>query len=258
MKAQAPRFNFAPFRQKRSGVALAQGAIALSALALCAISGPANAQVRTHGEGGGHYSVSVMSWRDIPFRTVVRQQYDYSCGSAAVATLLRFHYETPIGEGEVFESMFERGDQERIRRVGFSMLDMRTFLESRGFASDGLRLSLDRLATLNVPAIALITHNNYRHFVVVKGVSATHVLVGDPTFGLQTYTRADFEAVWNGVVLAIRQSEAGAPAPGYNREEEWRPWVTAPLDAAQGPVSPADLMLSVRELYQITPLTPDH
>lgn len=206
-----------------------------------------------HGEGGGHFTVNVMSWRDIPFRTVVRQQYDYSCGSAAVATLLRYHYGLSVGEAEVFQSMFDRGDQARIREVGFSMLDMRTYLESRGYGADGLRLSLDRLATLNTPAIALITHNNYRHFVVVKGVSATHVLVGDPTFGLQTYTRADFEAVWNGVVLAVRRPPEGAAAPGYNRAEEWRPWAVAPLEEARGPVSPTDLLLGMGELYQITP-----
>jgi predicted double-glycine peptidase len=223
--------------------------------AMCALSAPASAQVRTHGEGGGSYNVAVMSWRDIPFRTVVRQQYDYSCGSAAVATLLRFHYGLPVGEGEVFQSMFDRGDQARIREVGFSMLDMRTYLETRGYTADGLRLSLDRLAGLNVPAIALISHENYRHFVVVKGVSADHVLVGDPTFGLQTYTRAEFEEVWNGVVLAIRRMPEGAEAPGYNRAEEWRPWATARLDSAQGPVSPGDLLLNMRELYQIAPAT---
>jgi predicted double-glycine peptidase len=218
-----------------------------------ALAAPSAAQVRTHGEGGGSFNISVMSWRDIPFRTVVRQQYDYSCGSAAVATLLRYHYGVSVGEAEVFQSMFERGDQARIRQVGFSMLDMRTYLESRGYGADGLRLSLDRLATLNTPAIALITHNNYRHFVVVKGVSADRVLVGDPTFGLQTYSRAEFEAVWNGVVLAIRRPPQGAPAPAYNRAEEWRPWAVAPVDNATGPVSPTDLMLGMRELYQITP-----
>ncbi len=241
--------TYAPSHAMWGGAALVFGAALL-------LASPARAQVRTHGEGGGSYTVSVMSWRDIPFRTVVRQQYDYSCGSAAVATLLRFHYNFAVNEGEVFTSMFDRGDQARIREVGFSMLDMRTYLEQRGFAADGLRLSLDRLATLNVPAIALITHNNYRHFVVVKGVSATHVLVGDPTFGLQTYTRADFEAVWNGVVLAIRQTPGSTAAPAFNRDEEWQPWSRAPLGDAQGPVSPASLFLSTRELYQVTPLTP--
>lgn len=241
----------APFRFKRSGVLLAAVCAAWAASA-----NPADAQVRTHGEAGGSFTISVTSWRDIPFRTVVRQQYDYSCGSAAVATLLRFHYGLAVSEGEVFEHMFARGDQERIRAVGFSMLDMRAYLETRGFRADGLRLPLDRLATLGVPAIALITHNNYRHFVVIKGVDADRVLVGDPTFGLQIYTREEFQEVWNGVVLAVRQAPEGWPEPAYNRAAEWRPWAVAPLGDVRGPVSPSDLTREFRELYQITPYTP--
>lgn len=243
--------SFAPLRFLRSGVVFA---LAIAAWGL--IHSSSSAQVRTHGEGGGHFNVAVMSWRDIPFRTVVRQQYDYSCGSAALATLLRYHYGLNVGEAEVFQAMFDHGDQARIRQVGFSMLDMRSYLETRGYGADGLRLSLDRLAELDIPVIALITHDSYRHFVVVKGVSGDRVLVGDPTFGLQTYTRAEFEAVWNGVVLAIRRPPQGAEAPAYNRAEEWRPWTAPPLEAAEGPVSPTDLMLGMRELYQITPLTP--
>jgi len=240
----------APSRFVRGGVALCATFVALG------LATPADAQVRTHGEGGGNYNVQVVSWRDIPFRTVVRQQYDYSCGSAAVATLMRFHYGLEINESEVFQSMYARGDQARIRSVGFSMLDMRSYLESRGFRADGLRLTLDRLATLNTPTIALISHDGYRHFVVVKGISADRVLVGDPTFGLQSYTRAEFAAIWNGVVLAIRQTPANWPAAAYNRAEEWRPWSRAPLTAAQQPISAIDLTLGFRELYQITPITP--
>lgn len=237
-------------RLKRGGVlfALAFGAW-LSAAA------PSAAQVRTHGEAGGSFTVSVTSWRDIPFRTVVRQQYDYSCGSAAVATLLLHHYGLDVREAQVFQSMYARGDQERIQRVGFSMLDMRGYLERIGFQADGLRLSLDRLAGLNVPAIALITHDNYRHFVVIKGISADHVLVGDPTFGLQTYTRAEFEAVWNGVVLAVRRAPEQASAPVYNQQSEWRPWAIAPIDEAPQAVSPSDLLRHMPELYQISPIT---
>jgi len=243
--------------QLGSPLRFARGGAAFAALALMALATPAHAQVRTHGEFGGSYTIGVTSWRDIPFRTVVRQQYDYSCGSAAVATLLRFHYGLRVGEGEIFQSMYERGDQARIRAVGFSMLDMRSYLEQRGFQADGLRLSLDRLAELQIPAIALITHNNYRHFVVVKGISADRVLVGDPTFGLQTYTREEFTEIWNGVVLAVRRPPAGWPAPAYNRAEEWRPWAVAPLEAVQNPRTPVELTLGFGELYQLTPLTPE-
>ncbi len=243
-------FLSAPSRFVRGGVALC------AAFAAMCLATPADAQVRTHGEGGGSFNLQVVSWRDIPFRTVVRQQYDYSCGSAAVATMMRFHYGLDINESEVFQSMYARGDQARIRSVGFSMLDMRSYLESRGFRADGLRLTLDRLATLNTPTIALISHDGYRHFVVVKGISADRVLVGDPTFGIQTYTRAEFAEVWNGVVLAIRQTPPNWPAATYNNAAEWRPWSRAPLNMAQQPISATDLTLGFRELYQITPITP--
>lgn len=249
MRAFARRTCLAPHRLWRGGVLLA-----VSAAALISSASPAAAQVRTHGEGGGSFTLSVMSWRDIPFRSTVRQQFDYSCGSAAVATLLVHHYGLQVTEAEVFESMFERGDQERIRRVGFSMLDMRGYLERRGFQADGLRLSLERLAALNTPAIALITHDNYRHFVVIKGISETEVLVGDPTFGLQTYTRAEFEAVWNGVVLAVRRAPEGVGTPSYNDAEEWRPWAVAPLEEAHRPISPSDLYRHMPEIYQISPM----
>jgi predicted double-glycine peptidase len=216
---------------------------------------PAQAQVRFHGEAGGSYTVQVTSWRDIPFRTVVRQQYDYSCGSAALATLLHFHYGVPVSEAEVFRAMYSVGDQARIREVGFSMLDMKSFLEQRGFRADGLRLSLDRLAALNLPAIALISRADYRHFVVVKGIQGDRVLVGDPTFGIQTYSRAEFQQMWNGVVLAVRHAPADADAPSFNRAEEWRPWAVAPIsDVRGGPVSPSDLLRELPEIYQISPV----
>ncbi|HWA00770.1 MAG TPA: C39 family peptidase [Caulobacterales bacterium] len=221
------------------------------ALVCLAFTSPAAAQVRTHGEGGGSYTINVISWRDIPFRTTVRQQYDYSCGSAALATLLRYHYGIAVNEARIFQAMYEVGDQARIRQVGFSMLDMKRYLEGQGFSADGLRLSLDRLDALGVPAVALITHQNYRHFVVIKGVRGGRVLVGDPTFGLQTYARADFEALWNGVVLAIRRSPPGTQAPAFNRDEEWRPWAKAPMDVATGPVSPSELLRGLPELYQL-------
>ena len=102
-----------------------------AAVAAGAYSRPALAQVSFHGEGAGA-SVKVTSWRDIPFRTVVRQQYDFSCGSAAVATLLTYQYGRKVSEAEVFKAMYAVGDQEKIQKVGFSMLDMKRYLDEHG------------------------------------------------------------------------------------------------------------------------------
>ena len=57
------------------------------------------------------------------------------------------------------------------------------------------------------------------------------------------------------MVLAVRRAPEGVDAPRYNEADEWRPWSVAPLDEAQGPVSPSDLYRNMPEVYQISPVT---
>ena len=84
---------------------------------------PAGAEV-SPSTGPARARLNVVSYRDIPFRTVVRQRYDFSCGSAALATLLRYHYNRDVGEEQVFRAMYAAGDPCVIQPVGFSLLDM--------------------------------------------------------------------------------------------------------------------------------------
>lgn len=221
----------------------------LGALALTAAA-PAFAQVHIGAEMGGPVEIRVTSYRDIPFRTVVRQQHDYSCGSAAVATLLTYHYGAPRTEAEVFEAMYAVGDKQRIEAQGFSLLEMKLYLDGQGYASDGFRLSYDALARLNTPSIAMINTGNYRHFVVVKGVADTHILVGDPTLGLRTYKRADFEKIWNGVAFLIRER---SDETRYNDPNEWRPYAPTPWSATMAAVRLASAS-EIDPLYQIAPI----
>src|SRR5581483_8610397 len=173
----------------------------ISILPLSANAASSTAQVRA--SDSVEYNVNVTTWRDIPFRSVVRQQYDFSCGSAAVATLLSYQFHRPTSEQDVFKVMWNAGDQQLIRKVGFSMFDMKSYLSSLGYDADGYRLSLDRLAELKTPAIALIQIGRYKHFVVIKGVHADRVLVGDPALGLLTIDRSKFQSIWNGLVFVI-------------------------------------------------------
>jgi predicted double-glycine peptidase len=127
------------------------------------------------------------------FRRTWHQQYDFSCGSAALATLLTFQYDHPIDETTVFKAMFSAGDQAQIRSKGFSLLDMKRFLEANGYQADGVRAPLDKVAQVGIPAIALISDHGYRDFVVVKGVDKRHVVIGDPALGTRILERSDFE-----------------------------------------------------------------
>jgi uncharacterized protein len=211
-------------------------------------------------DGTASYSLQVMSYRDIPFRTVVRQQYDYSCGSAALATLLRYHYgQQQIGEAEIFKAMYEAGDQAKIQMAGFSLLDMKQYLNRAGYEADGYRMSMDELAKSDNPAIAVITVGPYRHFVVVKGMDNNMVLVGDPALGLKKYPRADFEKMWNNnIIFMIHGGKATKGA--FNRAEEWRPFNPAPIAQivdTQTLFRVTTQLPTIFQVQQLTPLVPD-
>jgi hypothetical protein len=192
---------------------------------------PAEAGGLTGSAGAARFSVDVTSMREARFHQTVRQQYDFSCGSAAVATLLSYHYDEPTDEKTVFDSMWRSGDPELIESQGFSMLDMKRVLEARGYQADGFRVPLDRLAEAGIPGIVLINLRGYLHFVVVKDVTATEVLVGDPAVGLSRYDRDTFEAMWNGIVFVItsHMEVARANQPG---DRDWRLKPPAPIGAA--------------------------
>jgi predicted double-glycine peptidase len=223
--------------------------LALGLFAGGLLTSPATAQISLV-EGGSAFSMKVTSMRDIPFRTVVRQQYDYSCGSAALATLLRYHYGVPIGEAEIFKAMYDAGDQEKIREVGFSLLDMKRYLEARGLKADGYRATLAQLEAAKAPALSVISIGTYRHFVVIKGVRDGQVLVGDPSLGLKTYSAAEFSKMWNGVIFAVHGRSDLKVA--YNQDEEWRPWAVAPLGQPMSEGSLSAFTRSLPPIYQIT------
>lgn len=171
--------------------------------------------------GGGHYRLqSGHSLLDRRFRSVIKQQYDYSCGSAALATMLTYHYGHPVDEASVLEAMYEVGNQAKIQKEGFSLLDMKTYLESIGYHAEGYRESLDKLSRVGIPAIVLLNKKGYMHFVVVKGVTKDKVSVGDPTLGLRIYDRSDFEKMWNGILFVILDHKQIANV-SFNTKDNW-------------------------------------
>lgn len=177
---------------------------------------------------GGVFGVPVTSMRELRTSRVVMQQYDFSCGAAAVATLLSFHYSNPTPERAVFKTMFDQGDQAVIRERGFSMLDMKGYFERLGYHADGFRLKLDRLQAIGVPAITLVDINGYKHFVVVKGMDDGRVLVGDPAFGTSVMERDYFASIWSGTILAIRDKPQEARKQ-FNQQVDWKVRPRAPI-----------------------------
>jgi predicted double-glycine peptidase len=202
----------------------------------------------------GNYGLKLTSFADLKFSTVIRQRYDYSCGSAALATLLHYHYRLPVDEAAVFKAMFDVGDKANIEKVGFSLLDMKKYLASIGYQADGYRLGLDELGKVGIPAIALIQIGTYKHFVVIKGVAGDHVLVGDSALGLRVLSADDFRQAWNGIAFLVHDTPMGVTSPLFNDADEWKMWTDAnPLSAAVLVPALAPFLASLRVIYQIEP-----
>jgi predicted double-glycine peptidase len=201
--------------------------LAAAATMLCAVQQAVAIDVPAIG--GSRFTVPVASIKQIRFQTTLRQQYDFSCGSAAVATLLTHHYARAVSEAFVFEQMYAHGDQPRIRREGFSLLDIKRFLAAEGFSADGFQLPLQKLVDAKLPAIVLVAEKGYHHFVVIKGAADGRILIGDPASGTRSLTRAAFEEIWSNKLLFVIHGAAQTPA--FNRLADWRAAPHAPLEA---------------------------
>lgn len=172
------------------------------------------------GAGGVSVRVPLKTMQQARMATTTRQQFDFSCGSAALATLLTYHYGRPVTEQAVFEHMYRNGDQAKIRSQGFSLLDMQRFLASQGYRADGFELPLEKLFESRLPAIVLISDKGYNHFVVVKGMSGGRILLGDPSRGTRAMPLARFHEIWHNKLLFVIHGYQGMPE--FNGSADWR------------------------------------
>jgi predicted double-glycine peptidase len=145
----------------------------------------------------------VASLKELRNANVIFQTQDYSCGAAALATLLRFGYGFDLDEEKVIRGMLATADADTVAREGFSMLDMKRYAESLGLRARGFQASIDDLQRLKVPVLALLDIDGYAHFVLIRGSNDGRVRLLDPAAGARAIPLQRFRETWNGVVLAV-------------------------------------------------------
>src|ERR671914_1211590 len=104
----------------------------------------------------------VRSLLEIRRENVIVQQWDISCGAAALATILTYQYGDQVSEKRIAEAMLRRTDPLRVKyRGGFSLLDLKRFAESRGYIADGyLKVTLENLLEFG-PSIVPVSISGY-------------------------------------------------------------------------------------------------
>lgn len=143
-------------------------------------------------------------------RNLVRQQLDYSCGAASVATIFNYFLGEDVTEEKVIKGLLTVGNTEKIiERKGFSLLDMRKFAEYMGYEAAGYRTDLKGLVSLDKPSIVPIVIRDYKHFVVFRGVANGRVFLADPAFGNITLLIHEFERIWHANVALVIKPKNG-------------------------------------------------
>ena len=184
--------------------------------------------------GTGAVVVPVTSIKQARVASTLLQKFDFSCGSAALATLLTHHYDTPVDEQTVFAEMYVHGEKAKIQQEGFSLLDMKRFLAQRGFEADGFKQPLEKLLEARIPAIVLLNEGGYQHFVVVKGLQGDRVLLGDPAKGTRVLPRDVFDSQWESKLLFVIHNRMNSAH--FNLAADWGVAPRAPIsnDMARG------------------------
>ncbi len=147
---------------------------------------------------------NVTSLSEIKDRNLVKQDYDYSCGSAALSTILNYYLGENFTERQVIQGLMEYGNKEKItERRAFSLLDMKKFVDKIGYKGAGYKADINDLLELDHPCIIPIEFFGYRHFTVFKGVYDRHIFLADPFRGNTSYTLSEFKNMWYENVIFI-------------------------------------------------------
>lgn len=155
------------------------------------------------------------------YRNIVRQAYDYSCGSAALTTVLKYYLGRDLNERQVMEGLLHYGESERIvERRAFSMLDMKRLVTALGYPAGGFRATIDDLRELDHPAIVPIQHAGFKHFVVLRAIRDGRVFIADPSVGNLSFTLSQFAEKWDDNVLFIVFPGSEKPFDSLELKEE--------------------------------------
>ena len=211
-------------------------------LALVPAAGARAAEVAFTGvlPNGALYTTPVQSMRESRYANLVRQQTEYSCGAASLATILRYAYHLDADETTVIEGMLSLADPDIVKERGFSLLDIKRYVESLGMRGRGYRVNEEKLRSLRVPSLVLMDVNGFRHFVVLKQVRDELVEIGDPILGNRVVPLPEFLDAWpSRAVFVVIGSD-------FDRntvllEPTTRPSARA-LYARQGPLTDAELL----------------
>jgi uncharacterized protein len=169
--------------------------------------------------GAARLEIPVKSLRAQRDAGVVKQGYDYSCGSASLATLLTYGLNDPVDENALLRALIEPLSPDQLlalQRKGLSLFDLQQLAQKRGHKAQGFRIHSSQLAKVSYPVIVYIQPHGYQHFAVFKGQRGERVHIADPSLGNVRMPLYRFLDMWadksgRGVIFAVERANGAWP-----------------------------------------------
>ena len=159
-------------------------------------------------------NAQVTSWKSLNEQHIIMQKYDYSCGAASLATLMKYYFNEDISEQTLLDyikTVFNKQEYKRIEKDGLSFLELEKISRSRGYQSANVRLKLPALKQLSGPVIVFLKTKDYRHFAVLRGVREDRVFLADPSRGNIRLSVKEFIKEWKGETFVLGKAGFGTP-----------------------------------------------
>lgn len=134
-------------------------------------------------------SISLLGAKDISqqFQGIIKQQNDYSCGTATVATLIQGLYDKEITEQEVVDVILKDKNETTVKEIkekGYSLLNLQNGSTALGYKATWRKIEPQYLPMIKQPVVVLIgLKSEFPHFVVLKGIRDKEAYLADPIRG---------------------------------------------------------------------------
>lgn len=159
----------------------------------------------------------MLSLAEIRNAQLIRQNFEESCGAAALATLINLIDKQNMTETDIIKKMGNTTDM-----VNF--LDLTQVAKNLGYESEAYQLKRDIFEKITVPILVKIEDDpKYPHFIVVLNHHGDFVTIFDPSFGRYISSKQEFYRLWDneqkgGFAIIIRPRYTDFENPKFNEK----------------------------------------
>lgn len=158
---------------------------------------------------------SVVPLSEIHNKDVVRQQFEESCGAAALATLINLTDKAQnLSEADVLAKLGNTTDM-----VSFSALS--DAAKELGYESAAYKMTREAFGKVMIPMLVKVEDDpKYPHFIVALNHLGDFVTIFDPSFGRYISTKREFYRIWDldnqgGYALVLRPKHTEFSSPEF-------------------------------------------